>query len=76
MIQRLRDALHERAIARQAKVFSETHGAAARREWDKLEKLILARSPEQVARQERAIFKAMDPHAQRTYLDSKASEGR
>ncbi|MGN6314574.1 MAG: hypothetical protein ACTHMO_12555 [Rhodanobacteraceae bacterium] len=74
MFQRIRDFLHERAIARQAKVFSATHGAAARREWTKLEKLILARSPAQVARMERATFEAMDPHAQRTFLDSKASE--
>lgn len=74
MIQRIRDWLHERAIARQAKLFSSSHGGDARREWAKLEKMILARSPKQVARQERAIFKAMDPHAQRTYLDSKAGE--
>lgn len=74
MMQRLRDLLHERAIARQSKIFSAAHGGDARREWEKLEKMILARSPEQVARQERATFKAMDPHAQRTYLDSKASE--
>lgn len=73
-IQRLRDWLHERAIARQSKAFSASHGGDARREWAKLEKMILARSPEQVTRQQRATFNAMDPHAQRTFLDSKASE--
>lgn len=74
MIPRLRDWLHERAIAKQAELFSESHGGDARREWAKLEKMILARSPEQVARMERATFKRMDPHAQRTFLDSKAGE--
>lgn len=68
---RFSDWRHERAIAKQAKAFSAAQGGDSRREWAKLEKLILARSPEQIARMERAEFNAMDPHAQRTFLDSK-----
>lgn len=70
---RFSDWRHERAIAKQAREFSAAQGGDARREWAKLEKLILSRSPEQVARMDRAKFNAMDPHAQRTFLDSKGT---
>lgn len=74
MIQRIRDLLHERAIARQAKLFSSTHGGDARREWAKLQKLVLSRSPQQVERMEAAIFRRLDPHAQQIFQASKERE--
>lgn len=80
MIQRIRDYLHERAIARQGKILADIcdHGtnADARREYAKLSKLVLARSPQQVRRMEDAMFKRLDPGAQRIFLESKDRESR
>jgi len=76
--QRIRDALHERAIRLQSRAFEQASATGTpgdkTREWEKLRTLLLHRSPEQVARMERAQFRKLDPHAQQVFLDSKAKQ--
>lgn len=78
MIQRIRDWLYERRIRAVSKRWTAAMEAKdyadARRISAELDKLRLARSPEQIARLERAQFNRLDPQARRIFMQAKERE--